>query len=77
MSPPARGLCGRMKPGNYINGSPAIADGQAVFGGCDGMLHVISLADGKQVKGSWMRGRMLRARLLCREGGPISGKFEK
>jgi len=36
--------------GNYINGSPAVANGQAVFGGCDGLLHVISLAEGKQVK---------------------------
>ena len=36
--------------GNYINGSPAVADGRTVFGGCDGLLHVISLADGKQVK---------------------------
>src|SRR5207245_2104388 len=29
--------------GNYINGSPAVADGVAAFGGCDAMLHVISL----------------------------------
>src|ERR1043166_3162544 len=36
--------------GNYINGSPALADGQAVFGGCDGLLHLISLSDGKQNK---------------------------
>src|SRR3989441_2142454 len=36
--------------GNYINGSPAVADGQTVFGGCDALLHVISLADGQQVK---------------------------
>lgn len=36
--------------GNYINGSPAVADGQTVFGGCDALLHVISLADGKKVK---------------------------
>ncbi len=36
--------------GNYINGSPGVADGQAVFGGCDGLLHVIGLADGKQLK---------------------------
>jgi len=34
--------------GSYINGSPAVADGKAVFGGCDAMLHVLSLADGKQ-----------------------------
>ncbi len=36
--------------GNYINGSPAVADGKTVFGGCDGLLHVISVADGKQIK---------------------------
>jgi outer membrane protein assembly factor BamB len=31
---------------NYINGSPAVADGQTVFGGCDGLLYVLALADG-------------------------------
>src|SRR5262249_5697524 len=36
--------------GNYINGSPAISDGRTVFGGCDALLHVISLGDGKQEK---------------------------
>ncbi len=36
--------------GNYINGSPGVADGKAVFGGCDGLLHVLSLAEGKQIK---------------------------
>jgi len=36
--------------GNYINGSPAVADNRTVFGGCDALLHVISLADGKQEK---------------------------
>ena len=35
---------------NYINGSPAVADGKTAFGGCDAMLHVISLADGKEIK---------------------------
>ena len=35
---------------NYINGAPAVAEGRTVFGGCDAILHVISLADGKQVK---------------------------
>ena len=35
---------------NYINGSPAVAEGQTVFGGCDGLLHVIELGEGKQVK---------------------------
>jgi eukaryotic-like serine/threonine-protein kinase len=36
--------------GNYINGSPAVADGKTVFGGCDALLHVINLADGKKIK---------------------------
>jgi len=51
--------------GNYINGSPAVANGQAIFGGCDGMLHVISLAAGKQTKeieaGAYIAGSAARA----------------
>lgn len=35
---------------NYINGSPAASNGRTVFGGCDELLHVISLADGQQIK---------------------------
>lgn len=35
---------------NYINGTPAVANGRTVFGGCDAMVHVISLADGSVVK---------------------------
>src|SRR5207248_1630421 len=36
--------------GNYINGTPAVADNQTVFGGCDALLHVISLSTGQQTK---------------------------
>ena len=36
--------------GNYINGTPAIAGGQTVFGGCDAILHVLSLSGGVKVK---------------------------
>jgi eukaryotic-like serine/threonine-protein kinase len=36
--------------GNYINGAPAVAEGKTVFGGCDALLHVISLQDGQKVK---------------------------
>ena len=36
--------------GYYINGSPAVSDGITTFGGCDALLHVISLKDGKQIK---------------------------
>ena len=57
--------------GNYINGSPAVANGQTVFGGCDGLLHVISLADGKQVK-EVEAGAYIPARWPWRTGAPIS-----
>jgi outer membrane protein assembly factor BamB len=33
---------------NYINGSPAIWDAKAVFGGCDAHLRMISMADGSE-----------------------------
>ena len=35
---------------NYINGSPAVEENMAVFGGCDAMIHVVSLTDGTVVK---------------------------
>jgi outer membrane protein assembly factor BamB len=35
--------------GNYVNGSPAVADGKCVFGGCDALIHVVSVADGAKV----------------------------
>lgn len=35
---------------NYINGTPSVAEGKTVFGGCDAMMHVISLADGTKIK---------------------------
>ena len=61
--------------GNYINGSPAVANGQTVFGGCDGLLHVISLADGKQVKeveaGAYIPGSVALA-----DGRAYFGQYE-
>lgn len=36
--------------GNYINGCPAVAEGKSVFGGCDALLHVVSLKDGQKIK---------------------------
>jgi eukaryotic-like serine/threonine-protein kinase len=35
---------------NYVNATAAVADGQAVFGGCDGYVHVVSVATGEKVK---------------------------
>lgn len=32
---------------NYVNGTPAFADGRIVFGGCDGQLHALAAATGK------------------------------
>jgi len=36
---------------NYINGSPSVADQKTVFGGCDAIIHVVSLIDGSKVAG--------------------------
>lgn len=36
---------------NYINGSPAVADQKTVFGGCDAIIHVVSLIDGSKAAG--------------------------
>jgi outer membrane protein assembly factor BamB len=36
---------------NYINGTPAITGrGDVVFGGCDAMIHVVQLSDGKGLR---------------------------
>jgi outer membrane protein assembly factor BamB len=38
------------KTDDYINGTPAVIDGRMVaFGGCDKVIHVINLADGKLI----------------------------
>ncbi len=33
---------------NYVNGTPAIHDGRAIFGGCDAILHVVDVTTGKR-----------------------------
>jgi outer membrane protein assembly factor BamB len=61
--------------GNYINGAPAVAQEQAVFGGCDALLHVISLASGQQLKeieaGAYIAGSVALA-----DGRAYFGQFE-
>ena len=38
------------KTNDFINGTPAVIDGRLIaFGGCDSVIHVIDLADGKLV----------------------------
>lgn len=36
--------------GNRINGAPAAGDGVTIFGGCDALVHVVGLADGKSIR---------------------------
>jgi outer membrane protein assembly factor BamB len=36
--------------GNYINGTPATVDGLAVVGGCDALLHVVSVTNGTELR---------------------------
>ena len=36
---------------NYINGAPAVTPtGEIIFGGCDSFIHVLQLADGKELR---------------------------
>ena len=34
---------------SYINGSPAVGEGKTAFGGCDALIHVLSVTDGSEV----------------------------
>jgi outer membrane protein assembly factor BamB len=41
----------KLETENFINGTPSVtAKGETVFGGCDALLHVVSLKDGKEVR---------------------------
>ena len=40
----------RYETGNYIYGSPAISQGHAIFGGCDGYVHAVRVSDGVAVR---------------------------
>jgi eukaryotic-like serine/threonine-protein kinase len=36
---------------NYINGTPAVLPtGEVAFGGCDSFIHIVQLADGKEIR---------------------------
>ena len=60
---------------NYLNGSPAVAGGQTVFGGCDGLLHVIALADGAQVSSNEI-GAPIAASVALADGRAYFGHYE-
>ncbi|MFP4354481.1 MAG: PQQ-binding-like beta-propeller repeat protein [Phycisphaerae bacterium] len=35
------------KTDNYINATPAVSDGKAMFGGCDALIHVVDIVKGR------------------------------
>lgn len=43
-------LVWRYQTSNFINGTPAVWDGKAVFGGCDAVLHVVDLEKGEAAR---------------------------
>ncbi len=34
---------------NFVNGAAACFDGKAIFGGCDGFLHIVRISDGTRI----------------------------
>ena len=38
----------KYETGNIINGAPAVANGITVFGGCDGLVHMVNVKDGSK-----------------------------
>jgi outer membrane protein assembly factor BamB len=60
---------------SYVNGSPAIGEGNAVFGGCDAMIHVVSLADGSKVR-EIDSGSYIAASAAVSEGHVYVGNYD-
>ncbi len=59
---------------NYINGSPGVADGQTAFGGCDGLLHIIALANGSEVSSNEI-GSPIAASVALADGRAYFGHY--
>ena len=57
--------------GNFINGAPAILGDRVVFGGCDAVLHVVSIATGKKV------GRLVELGSDCYVANSVALKDNK
>ncbi len=60
---------------SYINGSPAVGDGVTTFGGCDAMIHVVSLADGSR-KTQIDTGSFIAASAALFEGYVYVGNYD-
>jgi len=61
--------------GNYINGTPAIAEGHTVFGGCDAVLHIVSVTNGTKV-GEVPAGAYVAASVALSGGSAFYGHYE-
>jgi outer membrane protein assembly factor BamB len=64
----------RYETGNYIYGSPAIADGHAIFGGCDGYVHAVRVRDGVAVSKAEI-GAYVGASIAVDGGAAYTGHF--
>ena len=47
LDPRTGALAWSFETSNYVNATPAIDGSRIVFGGCDGLVHVVSAADGR------------------------------
>ena len=60
---------------SYVNGSPAVADGLCVFGGCDAKIHGVSLADGEK-RSEIDTGAYIAASAAFAEGQVYVGNYD-
>ncbi len=58
----------------YINGSPAIDGQRAIFGGCDEVIHIISVSDGKKI-GEVPAGAYIAGSAALYEGKAYIGHY--
>ena len=73
-----------VETGNYVNGTPAVADGKIIFGGCDGLIRILAPSDGRELRtleaGGYVAGAVAVAgdrlyaanyeeKLICAEAG--------
>jgi outer membrane protein assembly factor BamB len=61
--------------GNYINGTPAVADGLTALGGCDGVLYSLALSNGTLVASNEI-GAPIAASVALADGSAFFGHYE-
>ena len=61
--------------GNYINGSPAVAQGIAALGGCDGVLYSVTLTNGSLAHSNDI-GAPIAASVALADGHAYFGHYE-